>query len=1005
MRSFYTIFYCFIFVNLAVGQEYRAILSGHHQSTPVMTLASGEVAGILDGDTLRLSGAFDGIRSGVDTAIAGGAHLHSGIAGMNGGVVTALNPTLSEGMNGGIFDVATNTYALDEDLKGALNARALYINIHSRDHRGGELRGQILPSADDYYSCQLFGSNVNPAVMSDGSGLLMLELHGDTVVISGSIRDLSTPLAVDVAGGIHIHEGRAGSNGGVIHPLVVELSPDSLSMLVPASQNTFVATPEQIQSLVGEGWYVNVHTARFIGGELRGQLTPVANVKMRAGLSGANHTPPVLTTGRGKLSLGLRGDTLTVSGSMMALSSAIDTDIGGGAHVHFGVVGSSGGVVFPLALTLTDEGKSANVEAGDNQFIVSGDTLMELLSRSFYVNVHTKDRPGGEIRGQIVPESQYFLQAYLSASQQVSQVLSNGDGALILEVLGGKATASGSFGNMSTPLAINVGGGAHIHYALAGSNGPVVHSLTTSPNGNTNAGRFRAVDNEFVLEASRRDSVKRRMGYVNVHSEAFNGGELRGQLLHEAMIYFYTPLSGAQQVPPVLSEGRGAVALELNGSNAILSGSFSNLSSALATDIRGGAHLHGGIAGSSGGVLADIAINSSTGLDGAIRPGNNIFTLSEGLIDSLRRRMVYANIHTDNFRGGELRGNLRPLARNLYAASLSGKNATNPNSSTGVGTVLIEQTGETHTLSGSFQNLSGDFDASIGGGVHVHLGLTGSDGGVLAPLNVNVSQDLKSGVFPSDSNSVQLPDSIGQLLGRGGAYVNIHTTEIPPGEIRGQILPEINFAPDQVAFHNPISGDTITIEGNLDSALTLSWNESTDPNTDPISYVWQLSANSDFSGASLAVNTGQDAGISISYGTIDTLLSIMGVDSGEVAVIYHRIVATDGSLCSAPTLDSIHLLRSVSTNITESEYLQDEMVIFPSITSGIVNIKANFKFDSQLRINLISLDGKTVTTERSRVFAGENLIRRDYSALTSGLYLIQLVLDDQVQFTRRIYKE
>jgi hypothetical protein len=65
----------------------------------------------------------------------------------------------------------------------------------------------------------------------------------------------------------HIHRGAKGANGPVIVPL--DKKGDTYS--VPAGRKL---SPSQLQDLKAGNLYVNVHTARNKGGEVRGQLVP-----------------------------------------------------------------------------------------------------------------------------------------------------------------------------------------------------------------------------------------------------------------------------------------------------------------------------------------------------------------------------------------------------------------------------------------------------------------------------------------------------------------------------------------------------------------------------------------------------------------------------------------------------------------------------------------------------------------------------------------------------------
>ena len=1001
MQNYVLIILCTIVVASSLsGQEFQAILSGNHQSTPVLSMAEGNVSATLNGDTLKVSGSFQNVSSGVDTTIAGGAHIHTGMAGRDGGIASLLTTTLSDGLTGGTFEAASNTVTLDADMKQALMERRLYINIHSADYGSGELRGQLLPSADEYYAANLFGSNATNSVMSEGKGAVVLELTGNTVTISGSFSNLSSALATEILGGIHIHQARAGSNGDVLQALTVELSDDSLSAIISADANTYTFSDTEIANLKAFGWYVNIHSARVRSGELRGQLTPMSTAKFRANLSGANENPPVTTFAHGKAVLTYNANTLSVGGSFSELESDLNVDLAGGAHIHLGMTGRNGALLLPLTLDVDPGLRSAHINPTSNSFTISGDTLAALMGRALYINVHTLDNGGGELRGQIAPESQYFMNARLVASQQQASVVSRGNGAVLLEVLGDKITASGTFNDMTSPLAVNVLGGAHIHFAPAGMNGGVVYGLMTTPDDDTNSGRFRAADNKFEITATRRDSVRGRLAYINVHSENFVGGELRGQLVHEARSYFYTPLSGAEQTPAVNTLANGAAIMEYTGSNAVITGSFKDLSSALATDIRGGIHLHHGMAGSTGGIITDLAASPIDERNAVLRPMDNNYEVSPGWMDTVRNRMTYINVHSADYAGGEIRGNFRPMSQNFYLANLRGKNAASPIGSTGRGALLVEQNGTSFSASGSFSDLVGDFN----GGAHIHLGMPGLTGGVLIPLIPQAGADLKSANFLADSNTTIVADSIAMMIEAGNTYTNIHSTTVGSGEIRGQVLPEVNFTPSNIAFLSPGSGDTITIGDDLSMNFGASWETSSDPNENEIVYIWQLSTTPDFESPALTLNTGPATAFQTTIGAVDTLLGLIGIDSNAVLTVYHRVVASDGSLCSDATVDSVVIVKGSTTAVKENPYFNQVFTLYPSPTLDQFRMEIDMKQQAQGTLQIINQEGQVVALSKTILKAGPNSFKQDASRLQPGIYVARLVINQSVSAARQFIK-
>jgi hypothetical protein len=65
---------------------------------------------------------------------------------------------------------------------------------------------------------------------------------------------------------------------------------------------------------------------------------------------------------------------------------------------------------------------------------------------------------------------------------------------------------------------------AHIHMAASGQNGPVIITLTKTPDGIWWLPAGAKLTNEQY------DAFKAGKLYVNVHSDAYKGGEIRGQL-------------------------------------------------------------------------------------------------------------------------------------------------------------------------------------------------------------------------------------------------------------------------------------------------------------------------------------------------------------------------------------------------------------------------------------------------------------------------------------------
>src|SRR5512140_1541887 len=118
----------------------------------------------------------------------------------------------------------------------------------------------------------------------DGSGLGVVTVHESNIRFSIQVKGISTPLFA------HIHKAAAGTSG----PVVVDFNSPTFTGGVASGSVTassraladdIAAHPDQ--------YYVNVHTAEFPGGALRGQLNlgPPKSSTVSAVLTGFGEAP------------------------------------------------------------------------------------------------------------------------------------------------------------------------------------------------------------------------------------------------------------------------------------------------------------------------------------------------------------------------------------------------------------------------------------------------------------------------------------------------------------------------------------------------------------------------------------------------------------------------------------------------------------------------------------------------------------------------------------------
>ena len=117
-----------------------------------------------------------------------------------------------------------------------------------------------------------------------------------------------------------------------------------------------------------------------------------------------------------------------------------------------------------------------------------------------------------------------------------------------------------------------------------------------------------------------------------------------------APMKFKADMNGASEVPPVQTAGKGTVTATYDPGTKVLSweGSFSGL-----TGPATAAHFHGP-AGPGTNAAPEIWISEKG--KNITSPFKGQATLTDAQADDLMKGMLYANVHTDANKGGEIRG-------------------------------------------------------------------------------------------------------------------------------------------------------------------------------------------------------------------------------------------------------------------------------------------------------------------------------------------------------------
>lgn len=133
-------------------------------------------------------------------------------------------------------------------------------------------------------------------------------------------------------------------------------------------------------------------------------------------------------------------------------------------------------------------------------------------------------------------------------------------------------------------------------------------------------------------------------------------GSMTGLMLAEGT--FEIALSGAQEVPAVMTDASGTATVSLQGSQLSVSGDFAGLSSPLVAIAGTPGHIHLAPFGENGDV--SIPLNVTAAEDGSSGLFSAEAELDDAQLEAFKAGHFYINLHTEMHESGELRGQLVP---------------------------------------------------------------------------------------------------------------------------------------------------------------------------------------------------------------------------------------------------------------------------------------------------------------------------------------------------------
>lgn len=292
-------------------------------------------------------------------------HFHKGAVGVSGPVEIAIPAPYSNGMTG--------TLTLTEAQEADLLAGLWYINIHTAAFTGGEIRGQVVAENFMVISNVALNSRQEvPQNPSTATGVFngLFDKTTKKVTYSLNINGF-TPTV------LHLHTGEVGASG----PVAVAL------MASGGTTDALNATQEA--DLMAGKIYVNVHSATYAGGEIRGQIATNNQVVYAVAASGAQEVPSNSSTASASVYA-----VYTKTTKSLAYTINFTGVVPTAMHFHKGAIGANGGVESAIAGPFTSGMKGAATLTAAQE--------TDLFANLWYYNLHSAAIPSGEVRGQLV---------------------------------------------------------------------------------------------------------------------------------------------------------------------------------------------------------------------------------------------------------------------------------------------------------------------------------------------------------------------------------------------------------------------------------------------------------------------------------------------------------------------------------------------------------------------------------------------------------------------------
>lgn len=197
---------------------------------------------------------------------------HTGTSGLTGSHFHGpAGPGTNAGVQIGISEGPSPMTGTTSTLSSAQESDFLsgdwYLNLHTNENSGGELRGQAVSQLSFEPNNIISGSQVTGGLSTAGGGAARITYNPDTMELGW---DIAFEGLVSGVTAMHFHgPASLGDDAGV---------QVGISDLTSESSGFATLTSTQETDLLDGLWYLNIHTNDHGAGEIRGQIQTIATV-------------------------------------------------------------------------------------------------------------------------------------------------------------------------------------------------------------------------------------------------------------------------------------------------------------------------------------------------------------------------------------------------------------------------------------------------------------------------------------------------------------------------------------------------------------------------------------------------------------------------------------------------------------------------------------------------------------------------------------------------------